>query len=87
MCSTGNLLVHCYRNVKGAVVYLQTPVDLVKNKIVVLKCFLDTALQLVLFKGCLVGAAYCLLPGRQCLPYIDTKQRGCKCYFRFVCRA
>lgn len=39
MCSTGNLLVHCYRNVKGAVVYLQTPVDLVKNKIVCTKMF------------------------------------------------
>lgn len=52
MCSTGNLLVHCYRNVKGAVVDLQTSVDLVKKKkLCVLKCFLDTALQLVSFKG------------------------------------
>lgn len=51
MCSTGNLLVHCYRNVKGAVVYLQTSVDMVKKNVCVLKCFLDTALQLVSFKG------------------------------------
>lgn len=35
MCSTGNLLVHCYRNVKGAVVDLQTSVDLVKKKKIV----------------------------------------------------